>query len=456
MKLLMSVTSTVVLAGLLGLTAFAQDAPQKPADASSTQPGAAEAKAAAEGPVGLPAEQNAEASQAGGYQSGASPSSSDRLKAERQKFIDSVRKENDLPPEGDTGWRGGNGDNSFWMPQQASAQSPQTDRLFWFIMWVSVFFTVGITAVMIYFAVRYRRKEGDPDPEPAATHSTTLEITWTVIPTCIVLLMFTLGFRGFLENQISPPNAYEVQVMGQMWNWSFTYPNGATTPDLHIPQGRPVKFVLQSADVLHDLYIPAFRMKKDAVPGRYNSYWIEATTPGVYDIFCAEYCGTNHSRMLAKCFVYPQDKYEDMLAKISNVYVDFSTGQPVPPAKVGEALWSQRGCRGCHSVDGSIVNAPTWKGLWDSMQPLTDGTQVKADENYIRESILYPQKKIVAGWGNAMPSYLGQLDDRDVNSIIAYMKTLNDNAKTTPDGTIVTPAESQSLPPDNESKKQSD
>ena len=446
MKLLTSVTTTVLLTGLLGTAAFAQDA------AATTQPGAAEAKAAVDGSLMKPAEQVAAAAKAGGSQSGATLATPADLAKQRQDYIDSIREANDLPPEQDTGWRGMNAANDWWMPQAASEQAPRTDGLFWFIMWVTVFFTVAICAVMLYFIIKYRRREGDPDPEPAATHSTTLEITWTVIPTCIVLLMFTLGFKGFLENQLSPSNAYEVQVMGQMWNWNFTYPNGASTPDLHIPQGRPVKFTLQSADVLHDLYIPAFRMKKDAVPGRFNSYWVEPTQAGVFDIFCAEYCGTNHSRMLAKCFVYPPEKYNDMLAQISNIYVDFGTKEPIAPAKVGEALWTMKGCSGCHSVDGSIRNAPSWKDLYGHEAPMSDGTTVKADENYIRESILYPQKQIVAGWGNAMPSYLGQLDDRDINSIIAYMKTLTDDAKTTPDGDVVTPADSQSLAPGNESK----
>ena len=445
MKLLLGVMTTTLVAGLLGLTAFAQDAPDKAAQ----QPGAAEAKEAVEGPPMKATEQISQAAKSGEMTSGASTSSDAEQQAQRTNLINQIREANDLPPQQDTGIESNNG---WWMPTEASDHAPPTDRLFWFIMWVSVFFTVGITGVMLGFAVIYRRREGDPDPPPAATHSTTLEITWTVIPTCIVLLMFTLGFRGFLESEIAPPNAYEVQVMGKMWNWSFIYPNGAITTDLHIPVNRPVKFVLQSADVLHDLYIPAFRMKKDAVPGRYNSYWVKPTKAGVYQIFCAEYCGTNHSRMLAKCFVYPEDKYDAMLAKISNIYEDFGTGQPVPPAKVGEALWAQRGCQGCHSVDGSIIQAPTWKGLWMEKQKMTDGLEVVADENYIRESILYPQKKIVAGWGNAMPPFLGQLDDRDINSIIAYMKTLSDGAKTTPDGTVVTPDESQSLPAETEGK----
>ena len=475
MKLLTIVMLSVLAAGLIGLTAFAQDLPAADGPATmpastgaegSTDAASLAAERAVEGDLLTPALQEAAAGERGiGTQGGAAPAgdtnavqagtadpapgSLEAQAAERQIYIDTIVREMGLPPEQDTGTRAPN----FWMPQSASAQAPQTDGVFWFIMWVTIFFTVGITAAMIWFAIKYRRRHPEQEALPAATHSTTLEITWTLIPTCIVLLMFVVGFKGFLQNTIAPPNAYEVQVMGRMWNWSFTYPNGATTADLHIPKDRPVKFILQSEDVLHDLYIPAYRLKKDAVPGRYNSFWVEPTVEGVFDIFCAEYCGTNHSRMGAKVFVYPPERYNEMLARISNIYEDPWTGEPVPPSEVGLALWQQRGCIGCHSADGSAINAPTWKGLWGATRQFTDGTTATADEAYIRESIYYPQRKIVQGWGNAMASYLGQLDNRDIDSLIAYMKTLSDDAKVTPGGDVVTPEESQSLPEDVESDK---
>ena len=374
----------------------------------------------------------------------------DELDAQRQVMIEAIREEMSLPAQSDTGIMAPN----VWMPEAASEHAEDVDFLFWFVMWITVFFTVLLTALMVWFAIYYRHREGDPDPEGAPTHSTTLEITWTVIPTCIVLVMFVMGFKGFLDTTVAPQNAYEIRVVGSMWNWSFTYPNGAITSDLHLPKDRPVRFILQSQDVIHSLYIPAFRLKKDVVPGRFNEFWVTPSKEGIYEVYCAEYCGTNHSQMQALAFVYPQDRYDEMLAKISNIYVDFATGAEVPPAEVGQKLWLNRGCSGCHSVDGSTLNAPTWQGLWGSQRPFLDGSSAVADESYIRESILYPQRHIVQGWGNAMPSYLGQLSDRDIDSIIAYLQTLSDNAKQLQGGGIVTPEESQSLPEDAEQTPQ--
>ena len=217
------------------------------------------------------------------------------------------------------------------MPQAASVQAADTDAIFDFIMWVTIFFTVLVAVLMTWFLIRYRaRSDDEPDPTGLATHSTTLELTWTVIPTCIVLVMFTLGFRGYLNDTIAPPNAYTVNVTGASWYWNFKYPNGAITTDLHLPKDRAVKFVLHSTDVLHSLYIPAFRLKKDVVPGRYNQFWVEPNRAGVYELFCTEYCGTSHSQMVAKCFVYEPEDYDTMLAKISNLYVDFAPASPSP------------------------------------------------------------------------------------------------------------------------------
>lgn len=366
--------------------------------------------------------------------------------AERAAMVEAIQGEMDLPHQADTGVMAPN----FWMPIAASEQAAGIDRLFWFVMWVTIFFTVLITGAMIWFCIRYRHREGDPDPEGAPTHSTTLEITWTVIPTCIVLVMFVMGFKGYLETTVPPQNPYTVRVTGAMWNWTFTYENGAITNDLHLPKDRPVQFLLQSQDVLHSLYIPAFRLKKDVVPGRTNSFWVTPNRAGIYEVFCAEYCGTNHSLMGALCFVYEEDRYDEMLAQISNIYRVFPSGEERAPDEVGRLLHQQRGCSGCHSINGTIIQAPSWQGLWMSQRPMTDGSTVLADENYIRESIFYPQEHIVTGFGNAMPSALGQLSNDDINSIIAFMKTLSDNAKETADGELITPDESTSLSEDAE------
>ena len=336
-------------------------------------------------------------------------------------------------------------DESFWMPARASTAATATDFVFYFVLWITVFFTVLVTGVMIYFAVKYRHREGKPAPGKTAGHSTALEVTWTVIPTIIVIIIFFYGFRGYLDQAVVPPDAINVKVTARMWAWSFTYPaaNGGTSDVLYVPIGKPVMFTLQSEDTIHSLYIPAFRMKKDVVPGRYNKMWATATQLGEFPIECAEYCGTNHSRMRTlyepkndpqtgktklvmtgtRVVVLSEDDWRKKMKELSNPFL----GRTV--AEVGELLYNQRGCAGCHSLDGSVIIGPSWKNVWGHEAAFTDGTKQIADENYIRESILYPQKKIVAGFGGQMPSYAGALSDKEIDAIIEYMKTLADGYK---------------------------
>jgi cytochrome c oxidase subunit 2 len=368
---------------------------------------------------------------------------------ERLALIEQIRQMNDLPPQQDTGtlestWT--------WMPQSASAQAEEVDFAFAYILWVSIIFTIIVVGLMTWFLIKYRAKSDDePDPVGVTTHSTTLEITWTLIPTCIVLVMFVLGFKGYLNDQVAPPNAYTVDVTAYSWGWSFKHPNGAITNDLHLPVNRPVQFRLISSDVIHSLYIPAFRMKKDVVPGRRNTIWTTPTQVGIYELACTEYCGTLHSRMGRKVFVYEAEQFEDMLAKVSNLYVNFATKEPYPIEEVGSRLASARGCIGCHSIDGSAGTGPTWRDLWgDPEHAMADGSIVAVDAEYIRNSIYYPGQQIVAGYGNAMASYLGILSERDVEAIIAYMKTISvhsggNEADPAPDGGVVTDDESTAV-----------
>ncbi len=427
---------------LLATPALAQENPtlQEAAEASNVEPGASEMASTSVGEDALENPEDAAAARA-------------TLEAERNALIDNIILETGIPAQHDTGFAktdawGGWG----WMPQNAAARAGETDFIFYFIMWVTVIFTVIVVAVMAWFLIRYRaRSDDEPDPTNVTTHSTSLEITWTVIPTCIVLVMFVLGFRGYLNDTIAPPSAKQIDVLGSSWVWNFTYPNGAQTSDLHLKVGEPVQFTLKSQDVIHSFFVPAFRIKKDVVPGRFNSTWVTPTTPGVFELFCTEYCGTGHSEMVAKVFVYPEDKYDAMLARISDIYTDFATGEPKPPAEVGKAIWAARGCQGCHSADGSAGTGPTWRNLWNAPNhTMADGTVVEVDENYITESIWYPQRQIVAGYGNAMPSYLGQLDDRDIASVIAYLKTISEYSETAPaeptgKGGMVTDEESTSI-----------
>jgi cytochrome c oxidase subunit 2 len=349
---------------------------------------------------------------------------------DRQRAL--IAEEMGLPPQADTGFDKQEGFGGLsWLPQVASAQGEEHDFMFNFILWVSVFFTVLVVTLMVWFLIRYRaRSDDEPDPDPASvsTHSTTLEITWTVIPTCIVLVMFTLGFRAYLNDTIAPPNAYTVNVTAGSWYWNFGYPNGAITSDLHLEKDRPVRFVLRSTDVIHSLYIPAFRLKKDVVPGRLNQFWVEPSRAGVYEVFCTEYCGTGHAEMVAKAFVYEPEDYRPMLARISDIYTEFPSGEPRAPVEIGQTLWQARGCMGCHSIDGSSGTGPTWKDLYGKPDHLmADGEVLLVDDDYIREAIFYPSRRITAGYPNAMASYLGVLSEEDVQFVIAYMKTISEH-----------------------------
>jgi cytochrome c oxidase subunit 2 len=319
----------------------------------------------------------------------------------------------------------------FFFPKQASSIAPSVDWLMWLINGVAVFFTVGIILVTIWFAFRYRESR-NPVPEPAG-HNNALEIIWTVIPSIIVLVIFFFGFRGYMEMVVPPTVAHDVKVRAFMWGWSFEYKNpvdGASviTDKLYLPKGEPVILTMSSADVIHSLYLPAFRMKKDVVPGRFNRMWITATEfpseeSGGFDLYCTEYCGTLHSKMLTKAIVLEPADYRAKLIELGDVFV--KDGQPLPLAQVGESLATARGCFACHSVDGTRGTGPTWKDLYMHTGQLTDGSAYVADDNYILESIYYPGRKVVAGFGNAMASYLGQLSEREVGAIIEYMKTIS-------------------------------
>jgi cytochrome c oxidase subunit 2 len=292
------------------------------------------------------------------------------------------------------------------------------DWLFSFILAISVFFFLLIVVVMTLFVIRYRRREG-VEAEASPSHNTAIEVTWTVIPLIIVIVIFFFGFKGFLDIATPPANAYEILVNGQKWNWSFTYPNGYVDANLHVPVDRPVRLVMTSADVIHSLYVPAFRVKRDVVPGRYAKAWFEATEPGEYELFCAEYCGTSHSDMIAKVVVHPPGEFESWLEQASNFL------ETMTPVDAGQKLFQVRGCQQCHSVDGTRKTGPSLLGVYGRTEALADGGSVTADENYIRESILEPMAKVVAGYEPVMPTYQGRLKDAEITAIIEYLKSLS-------------------------------
>jgi cytochrome c oxidase subunit 2 len=310
---------------------------------------------------------------------------------------------------------------TFWMPPAASTIAPHTDAVFYFIYTVSLFFFTLIVLLMAYFVFRYRRRvEGERGPG-RTTHHTALELTWTAVPLVLVVLMFYSGFRGFMNLMNPPAGALDIRVLGQKWLWSFTYPNGHVDTELHVPVDTPVRLTLESNDVIHSFFIPAFRIKRDAVPGRYNRIWFQATRPGEYLALCAEYCGTQHSDMLARVVVHEPGLYEKWLAEAADPFRTRSL------AEVGQLLVAKR-CGGCHSVDGSANIGPTFKGIYEHSVTLADGSTVVADDNYIRESILEPRAKIVRGYEPVMPTFKGQLKDREITAIIEYIKALSDEA----------------------------
>lgn len=327
-----------------------------------------------------------------------------------------------------------------------------TDALFLMIFWFSMFFFVLLMTLMVYWTIKYRRRPGIPAPV-SPHHNTPLEILWTVIPSSGLLVIFVLGFWGYMDKVVPAAGALELRVNANMWNWVVTYPSGVQStevqplseddtsyPIFYVPENTAVALRMSSQDVIHAFWIPDFRTKMDVYPNRYTGYTFR--TPELADdeyvtdtsgdepvqipgrdmyVFCAEYCGRDHSRMAATLRVVPQHLYEEKLRSFE------SSGDPVVD---GQRLHAVR-CASCHSVDGSPNTGPSWLNLYGSEGAVVvDGqTQtVTKDPNYIRESIYVPNAKIVAGYAGNMPSFQGQLSENQLEAIIAYMRTISIHA----------------------------
>ena len=310
--------------------------------------------------------------------------------------------------------------DDFWMPLDASVTTRAVDWIYHFLYWVSVASSVLIFGAMLYFVIKYKAKSRKHNevPEKSSDHSTALEVTWSVLPMFVLVAIFVWGFQGFLDLRTPPKGALEIRATGQKWKWLFGYPGGMTDDALHVPLGQPVRMVINSVDVLHSLYIPNFRVKMDAVPGRYTELWFEATKTGEFPVFCAEYCGTDHSGMQTRVVVHPPGGYEAWLEKQSSEMLK------LPPVELGKLLYEKQGCSTCHSVDGTLKIGPSWKGVFGKQEQLADGSTVAIDENYLRESIVDPNAKIVQGFVPSMPTYQGKLKDAELDGIIAYIKSL--------------------------------
>lgn len=308
---------------------------------------------------------------------------------------------------------------TIFLPPASSTHAGEVDALFYFIFWVAIIIFVFLFIVGSYFVIKYRRSKY-AKATSKQTHNVPLEIAWTVIPLILVIIIFFWGFKGFLELHVVPKDALEVKVTGQQWFWSFDYPEGVSSVnEMVVPVDRPVKVLLSSKDVIHSFFVPNFRIKMDAVPNRYTITWFEANHVGEYNLFCAEYCGTKHSEMIGTIKVVTQREYEDWLE------AGAKAGEGMTLAEYGAKLYAGKGCITCHSIDGSANTGPTFKGDYGTTHKIEGGSEVTVDENYIRESILDPQAKIRLGFQPVMPTFQGLLKDRDIDAIIAYLKSLN-------------------------------
>lgn len=313
-------------------------------------------------------------------------------------------------------------------PQRASTFAPQVDALYLYLVSVSAFFALLIAILVIVFAVKYRRRSDEEIP-PAVTGGLLLEIVWSAIPLCIAMTFFFWGAKIFFHMNRPPNNALRVSVVGKQWMWKIQHADGQREiNELHVPVGRPVQLTMTSEDVIHSFFVPAFRIKRDVVPGRYATLWFQATRPGRYHLFCTQYCGTNHARMIGWVEVMEPNAFQNWLSE---------GGGSESLASAGSKLFQQHACNSCHRPD-SLARGPNLEGLFGRTVRLADGRTLVADETYVRESIVNPSAKLVEGFQPLMPTYQGLISEEGVLQLIAYIHSL---AKPNPAGgaTILPP-----------------
>jgi cytochrome c oxidase subunit II len=305
------------------------------------------------------------------------------------------------------------------LPTQASSVAAGVDGVFRLVFWVSAFFLALIVLCTVAFVVRYRARPSRRDPEPSPSHHTGLELLWSGIPLALVFVIFGVATRTYLAMTEPAPGAepLRVQVTGRRWTWWFDHPGGKGANELHLVAGRPTELFLSSSDVIHSLFVPEFRLKQDAVPGRLTRMVFTPTLAGTFHILCAEFCGTNHSRMEALAVVHPDQPSFDAWAR-QGLAADASL------VDVGKKVFEEKGCVACHSVDGSPRIGPTLKNVWGKEEKLEGGATVRVDEGYVRESILQPAAKITAGFQNVMPPI--PLEERELQGLLAYLQSLRD------------------------------
>jgi cytochrome c oxidase subunit 2 len=315
---------------------------------------------------------------------------------------------------------GAQGKGTLFMPEQASTVAANADALFYFIYYLCLLFFVLIVAAMIIFVVKGRHKEGAPVKTSAVKGNHTLEVVWSVIPGILLVVIFAWGFKDWVKLVVPPGDSIDIRVTGFKWAWSFDYmASGVNTNRIVVPENTPVRLTMSSKDVIHSFFVPAFRVKRDVLPGRYTVMWFEATQRGEFPILCTEYCGTSHSNMISTVKVVSQEEYDQWIADGGDL-----GGAGVPPAELGAKLYEAKGCNACHSIDGSAKVGPSFKGVAGKQGEFADGASYTADDTYLRQSILEPQAHIVKGYQPVMPSYQGQLNEKQIVALIEYMKTL--------------------------------
>ena len=335
---------------------------------------------------------------------------------------------------------------TFWLPEGASTIASEIDWIFNFINYINYFFFFLVVSIMLYFVWKYRQKGRDVYAR-GPSHHLMLELGWTILPTIIVVVIFFMGFRGFIDMRVPPANSYQIDVTAQRFAWSFKYPNGAVSNDLFVPAGQPVKLIMRSEDVLHSLFIRDFRVKQDVVPGRFATLWFQADQPTEGDefhwIFCTEFCGTGHSLMSSKCFVLPEADFKEWETEQAR-WLDKIPAEELY-FKAGPKLFAR--CASCHTLDGKLGTGPSWGNydgtgnVWERNQvgtsrkvdggkALSDfigpGKQYETPEGYLRASILNPGEHLSDPYGNAMPTFRGQITDKGIDALIGFMKHLDE------------------------------
>lgn len=316
--------------------------------------------------------------------------------------------------------------NLLFTPERASTFAASVDSLYFYLVAITLFFSVLIAGLILFFTFKYRRKSDSERPKPIHGNIP-LELMWTIIPFLITMTIFLWGVIIYVKYFEIPKNAMEIFVVGKQWMWKIQHPEGPREiNELHVPINQPVKLLMTSEDVIHDFYVPAFRMKMDVLPGTYTEAWFEATKPGTYHLFCAEYCGTKHSEMIGKVIAMEPEAYEAWLSERINptATTGSSSKKQGSVVEIGAELFKTSRCDTCHNTTSAALG-PDLAKVFGKERKFENGATLTADEKYLRESIIEPQKRIVAGYAPVMPTYKNQLDEEQIIALISYIKSLN-------------------------------